>query len=119
MLKIKPTICLSDVFLLKNWSIVARGSNGYVPPELIVPCLCGRVYGNPSFKDGDRVQTSQIISVKKRLIITKSGSVYYLDGPPAEKYLVYLQDNGFTFDAENPVKCNRQILVQKNKKILN
>lgn len=110
---------MSDVFLLKNWSIVAHGSNGYVPPELIVPCLCGRVYGNPKFTNGDRVQTSQIISVKKRLIVTKSGSVYYLDGPPAEKYLLFLQDNGFEFNSEDPVKFKKGAMPAKIKKKFN
>ena len=62
--------------LLDEWNLAFNGS---WPLQ-----LCGKVFNNagPGLEDGDMVEyTSQIISFKGRVAITKSGTKYYLGTP--------------------------------------
>lgn len=74
---------------LTNWSLLQRGGDGYTAPELCNWYLQGNVYGHPRIADGTFVTTSRITNVvnkgKKRIITTRSGSVYYLSMEEAKK----------------------------------
>lgn len=63
---------------IENWSIVTK-PDPYLAPELRGQYLHGKVYGNPSFADGEEVTTSRIaLAVGNDAIRTKSGSIYEL-----------------------------------------
>lgn len=74
---------------LTNWSLLQRGGDGYTAPELCDWYLQGNVYGHPKIEDGTFVTTSRITNVvnkgKKRIITTRSGSVYCLSMEEAKK----------------------------------
>lgn len=88
--------------ILKNWGCAESG-DGYTPPEWRSLVLRGEVYGHPNFEDGHRVMTSAIVSARGRLVTTKSRE-YLLDGPPDPAYVEYLNEIGYVFDPENPIK---------------
>jgi len=88
---------------LKNWSVKARAS-GYEAPELMKTHLSGNAYGHERFEDGKVVYTTSIVTVEGRKITTRSGSVYLLDGPPDPSYLAFLEEIGYPYNSENPIK---------------
>lgn len=90
------------MFRLEHWS-VHTDDNPYTPPENRNTYICGYVYGNPKFKDGDRVTTSRIIKSEGRVVSTYGGSQYEL-GTVSVDYAKYLKDNNRTLDETNPIK---------------
>jgi hypothetical protein len=88
---------------LLNWSTVI--ANPYQAPE--VGCnirLCGEVEDHPNFKDGDRIETSRVKSSIGRIVETRSGSVYSLEGPPDPDWMEYLQMIKYDLDVDDPIK---------------
>lgn len=90
-------------YTLKNWSVI-QTSSFYTAPEYVKNKLCGEVYGNPDFEDGQVIITSAIDSVDKLEIATKTGNVYILDGPPFKDYINWLRENDLDYDPVNPIK---------------
>jgi len=56
---------------LKRWYVVPQ-SGGFL--------VGGEVYGHDSFEDGDPIKTSLVASRRRRLITTRTGTRYILDG---------------------------------------
>ena len=94
------------VFRLKNWAIGSDG-HAYMAPEQIRLSAYGEVYDNPKFEDGTTIRTSDIEKSEGRDLLTKSGSVYRLEGDPDPDYLVHLEKIGYEIDLDNPVKFRR------------
>jgi hypothetical protein len=87
------------VFVLANWKIAACISSS----GAVVTCLCGHVFGNPQFKSGTFVQTSDVTSHRVEfdslIVVTRNGSEYWLSKPDPfdslamQRLLRYLQEN--------------------------
>ena len=79
---------------LRNWSIVRRGNDPYVPPECQTWVFAGEVYNHPDshLKDGDKVVTNVPVEVNMQAetFITKSGSRYCLEGPPSTEWTAWM-----------------------------
>lgn len=95
------------MYILKDWSVCFKPH--YIifteEDEPMPGCLGGKVYGRePRFPDGKEVITSRIVDVEGRKITTRSGSVYLLEGPPSEDYMVFLKKNGLEYDEDFPIK---------------
>jgi hypothetical protein len=74
---------------LEHWSLV--GPSG-IPADRLEPhsqSLRGTVYGHPFHTDGKPVRTSEIVSIARRNVTTKTGQVYEL-GDPDPAYLGWL-----------------------------
>ena len=93
------------MYKLKNWGCTPSLSSiiSTAPPETWKIKLHGEVYNHHRFDDGSSITTSNIESANGKEITTVSGSVYYLDGPPDETYLKYLEGEGLSFDENEPV----------------
>lgn len=89
---------------IREWAIVDPDSNEYTPPELLRPRLAGKVFGHPVKPDGDLVVTSPIVAADGRIVTTKSGHAYELDGPPDPRYVAAGKACGFTIDEANPIR---------------
>lgn len=69
---------------IEQWGVVPLHVDPYQPPECLAHGIHGVVSGHKSFKDGDEITTSAVISVRHNAatgevsIITASGSVYDL-----------------------------------------
>jgi hypothetical protein len=88
---------------LYDWSTVV--ANPYQAPE--AGCnirLAGRVWDHPHFIDGEQITTSRVKSSIGRIIETKSGSVYTLEGDPEAEFATYLEAIGYELDVEDPIK---------------
>jgi hypothetical protein len=95
---------------LENWSV--RGSwhaeqvDLFKAPETILLCLVGKVYNHPKsdkHHDGKEIITSPIQDVHGITIVTGSGTVYIL-GEIDPNYKQWLEDNGYSYNSENPIK---------------
>jgi hypothetical protein len=77
---------------IQNWAMVFSG-NDYTAPEVQTQIIQGDVYGNPNFPDGTFIHTSIIIQmdIKRRYVITRSGSKYYL-GRMKPEYAKYVRE---------------------------
>ena len=81
--------------IMKDWEFILEGGL-YSAPEQLTQRLCGKVYNHPSnhFLDGELIQTSAIrlIDLKHGLVSTRN-TTYYLEGPPNQKWLEWLQSD--------------------------
>lgn len=90
--------------ILKNWATVAD-INPYRAPEAMPSLkLRGVVFDHPEIEDGQTIETSSIKKAIGRLVETKSGSVYTLEGDPDPDWSDYLESIGYDLDVENPVQ---------------
>ena len=64
---------------IKNWYWAPRGEGCWA--------VGGEVYGHPEFVDGVRIHTSPVEQRRRKLIITKSGTRYILDGKCLNPYI--------------------------------
>ena len=87
-------------YKLNNWGVTHMSKDPFRAPECNPVCLVGER------DDGHSVRTSPITEVSGRIIKTESGSTYFL-GEPDPSYLAYLEQIGYAFDAENPIKDRR------------
>jgi len=88
---------------LENWSVVISEPdyyNQYQPPESQHRCLHGIAVNHPSFPANTEVTTSDIVGVNKRLITTRSGSMYEL-GQPDPTYVQWCMNKGFHIPTED------------------
>jgi hypothetical protein len=88
---------------LTNWSTVI--ANPYQAPE--VGCnirLAGIISGDSRFDDHEYVETSRVASSIGRIVETRSGTFYTLEGDPDPEWLDYLKSIGHELDIENPIK---------------
>ena len=67
--KDRITIMSINEILLKNWQIV-QGDN--------IRYLEGVVYNHPNFRNGERISTSEIITLDGGIAVTSSGRKYRL-----------------------------------------
>lgn len=86
---------------LENWSVAYLEGSYFVPPELRGSVLCGTVYGHYKCFDGTKVITSAICEVRGRIV--KTVNTEYELGTPDEKYLVWLKEHGYVYNAESPL----------------
>lgn len=57
---------------LDNWSLVYRDPiDPYTAPELVRPCLSGKVSGDTRFKDGEVITTGTLVWRRGDVIATK------------------------------------------------
>lgn len=95
----KPTIVLTNW-----WVLFKESSDPYVAPEMLKRCLAGYVTNHPRISNGKLVETSSIVEANGRFITTSSGSIYYLDGNPDQKYLDWMKEQNYPFNSEDPIK---------------
>jgi hypothetical protein len=87
-------------FHLHKWSVMEH-RDPFMAPEMSSKRLVG-------FRDDDpkQVITGPIVSIQGKTITTYSGSVYILEDVNPE-YLKWMEDNGYPYDPENPIKDKR------------
>jgi hypothetical protein len=62
---------------IRNWRIVPK-------PYLGFPCVAGNVFGHPSYSDGTKIWTSEIVYIDEVMgIVTTKNSTYKLGEQPA------------------------------------
>jgi hypothetical protein len=97
---------------LRNWSFM-NVNNPRDPSDWRYLQATGHIYGDPRFKDGDFVITSNIISACGRSIVTNSGSHYYLIGPPELAWKEWQAKNGILVDEDQPLMDYQQNKIKK------
>jgi hypothetical protein len=89
---------MNHIYHLHYWSVQER-ANPYSAPE-------ARKYKRSlsGYRDNEesKVITSSIVKINGRKIETSSGSTYILQQID-EEYLTWMNDNGFTYDPDNPI----------------
>lgn len=70
---------------LRNWAIVGGLKMTTGGEERM--SLLGRVFEHRRFEDGETVRSAPIVCVEGDAIVTKTGTVYHLDGPPDPAFL--------------------------------
>jgi hypothetical protein len=96
---------MAGKYLLRNWSVIVPDRGAYTAPECAgPPCLQGfrRSEGQDQSEE-QAVMTSYIVACNGKEIITYSGSLYTLE-EPAPEYLIWMQENSFTYDPTQPVR---------------
>lgn len=71
---------------LEQWAVTYSAGtimDPYKAPELYHKGLCGAVYNNPEFNDGEIITTTRLVKIERQedgkvLATTRSGSVYEL-----------------------------------------
>ena len=82
---------------IKNWSVTVP--NIFRAPECRGrPTLCG------VRPDGQNIQSSAIMLIDGRHVITQSGSYYELAGPPHAKWLEAMEKDSNKVDLANPLR---------------
>ena len=78
---------------LENWFVISCSDNPFQDSKILPRWLVGDIYGDPRFKDGMNVTTSdlQILDVKAR--IAKTRNTEYQLGEPSEDYKQYCKNN--------------------------
>ena len=77
---------------IRNWSTVAGCNDPYRAPETIPLVLRGDVEDHPALGRCNGITTSKIIELdlKGRRVETYN-TIYFLDGPPDERWVEYLK----------------------------
>lgn len=88
---------------LEDWLITSQEGEDLqlVAPEARPRCLWGEAFGHPSFTDGARIRTSDIVSVEGTTVVCRTRS--YTLGKPHESYLQYLERHGESYDPVRPI----------------
>lgn len=90
---------MGKVFKLEKWATVFLPNKftKYIAPELLPMRICGKVYGNDKFENGEEIITSPVekFDKKNKLAITRSGSLYYL-GEPAKEFIEWCEENNMS-----------------------
>lgn len=89
---------------LKNWKVIYKEADDYLPPEMRPQYLNGEVFGHHRCQNGEKVCTSSIVDVNGKFITTSSGTVYQLLEPDAEYAQWVFETRGYSIDPENPIK---------------
>lgn len=64
---------------IENWSILLDFEDEeYTSPQNYFLSFAGMAYGHPKFEDGTGIKTSRIVSYKRGIFKTASGSAYVL-----------------------------------------
>ena len=92
---------------LDNWHCDVYPADGFTAPEMQDRVLIGRVTGHPRYRDGETIRTGALVGAKGRMATTASGTVYEL-GEVDSRYLAWLQENGISFDPENPIRIVKE-----------
>lgn len=88
---------------LKKWVVTLHPNHHWIAPEVRGnPCLGGIPDSGP-LAMGGKIITSPIVSVKGRVVVTHSGSVYRLTGRPDPFFIKFLKDKGLVYDGKNPL----------------
>jgi hypothetical protein len=85
---------------INNWSLILISDNPYQAPELRSSAIVGTVVVDNKTK---YIRTSSVVQSLGTIIKTRSGTLYEL-GEASEEYKKYLVDNGYSFDADCPLK---------------
>lgn len=92
---------------LENWA-VHLDQGGYRAPETCMRYLSGEVFGHPRFEEGKKVSTGHLVGFPfmddDHWFVKTRRTVYQL-GKPSPEYLAWLDENGHTFDPNEPIKA--------------
>ncbi len=89
-----------EIVRIENWYLVSN-TDGDKTAVAVSYRLRGDVYGHPTYKEGERLTTSEISSLEGNIVRCKSRT-YYL-GKPSQRYLASLAEDGFAYDVANPI----------------
>lgn len=88
---------------IEQWSVGTHKLNEFLAPECQTLHLSGKVYGYPGRPDGQRITTSEIKSVKGRVVRCLSRE--YVLGEPAPEYIEWCKEHGCHVPTEEvPIK---------------
>jgi hypothetical protein len=90
--------------IIKNWSVNQVNNNKYSAPEITNLCVTGNIFNHPKFDNYTLISTSAVKDTEGKIITTKSGNKYYIDGPPSIEYNDFCIANNINIDLENPIK---------------
>lgn len=90
---------------IENWGVVGS-ADPYQAPELKRLKLHGAVYGHPTQEEGKIVSTSRILDADGLVVTCESRK--YLLGQVSPDYLKALDEIGYKFDPENPIKVHKK-----------
>lgn len=87
------------IYKIEQWSLGYDTSNPYLAPELRKRRLSGICKERAIELDGDcsesTLTTSSIVSYEDNVVTTRSGTKYEL-GEPAEDYVKWCEENGYS-----------------------
>ena len=89
---------------IEQWAVAYDDPTDiYTAPEIRPRHLVGKVYGHPSFPDGEEIGTGTLLSSSGRMASTRKTT--YVLGEPNPDYVVFLVENSLpAIDPEQPIK---------------
>lgn len=83
--------------VIQNWAIVLQPGykiTGYEAPEQIPYCLCGNIYNDERFADGEEITTSRIVEkIDEETFRSHSGTIYKVGKKKADYELFCMEYN--------------------------
>lgn len=94
-----------NVAVLQDWAVVHLDSN-WAAPEAKSTAVSGVVVlsARPELRVGARITTNAIVSVRSRVVVTATGSEYYLTGHASKEYRAWLKEHGLEYHPETPIE---------------
>lgn len=77
---------------LEEWAIMTVPAEPYSNPDNMKQVLTGKVYEQPGKNDGSKINTTAIITVSGREVVTADGTVYRL-GTVSDNYVKWCDSN--------------------------
>jgi hypothetical protein len=99
-----------EIVRIEKWRVLANSTAQVTAPQLGFR-LRGRVYGHPTYKDGDKLTTSEILKAEGNIVYCKSRR--YLLGEPALEYVNALHARGLLYDPSSRFSKSKIMLKQK------
>jgi hypothetical protein len=90
---------------IDNW-ITTKKFDPHIPPDYQIVCLQGYVSGHTRFTDKTFITTSPIVDIKKREILTQSGTIYKL-GRIDRRFRYWLRKNRPNWNWRNPITIKK------------
>ena len=90
-----------EIVRIEKWRLL-EGSDADVTAPQIGFRLRGHVYGHPTYKDGEKLTTSEVLKVEGNIVVCKSRR--YLLGDPSLEWVNALRARGLTYDASDPLR---------------
>jgi len=92
---------MAPVYKLENWTLVERMDN-----EIVYTCASGEVFGHPVYGQSEEITTSPLLAHFDAIVVTASGTRYYLGKPHPDATTLPAND---PFDRRDHILSNSQL----------
>lgn len=92
---------MAPVYKLENWTLVERTDD-----DVVYVCASGEVFGHPVYGQSEEITTSPLLAHFDAIVVTASGTRYYLGKPHPEATTLPAND---PFDRRDHILARSQL----------